>query len=384
MSIKNWWGGIALLLISGSALASTSAGVDVVNNVSVDYKVNSVDQTQINSGNCGAGTCTDTFRVDTKVDLTVGTNPATNVFSGSADQVLTFTVTNTGNSTKGVALSLVSGTDATDDEFNMNNLEIWIDNPSVGAIGSFDAANDTRYNAGSETTEGLVNAGDLVKDTGAITVFVVADSPTGRVAADTSKYTLVARTLNAGTAVNAAGTLTTQTGSNTKAVNDTMFADGAGTGGVTGVTDVALDGRYSNTGTYTVVAVGLVVTKTSAVTDDGIAGSPEYAIPGATITYSIRLENSSGTTAATDIVITDAIPAGTTFTGGSVDIDGNGDGDLLDAGDDTNVANGTNGANSGVGVAFTSPNLTVGQVGTGALTIAAGGVVIITFDVTID
>ncbi len=380
MSIKNWWGGIALLLISGAALASTSAGVDVVNNVTVDYKVNSVDQTQINSGNCGAGTCTDTFRVDTKVDLTVGTNPATNVFSGSADQVLTFTVTNTGNSTKGVALSLVSGTDATDDVFNMNNLEIWIDNPSVGAIGSFDAANDTRYNAGFETTEGLVNAGDLVKDSGAITVFVVADSPTGRVATDTSKYTLVARTLNAGTAVNAAGTLTTQTGSNTKTLNDTMFADGAGTGGVTGVTDVALDGRYSNTGTYTVVAVGLVVTKTSAVTDDGIAGSPEYAIPGATITYSIRLENSSGTTAATDIVITDAIPTGTTYVANSVDIDTNGDATP----EDTNVTDNSVAGVSGVGVAFASPNLTVGEVGGGVLDIAAGVTAVITFDVTID
>ncbi len=383
MSIKNWWGGVVLLLISGSALASTLAGVNIINNVTVDYKVNTVDQTQINSGNCTGGICTDTFKVDTKIDLTVGTNPATTVFSGSTNRVLTFTVTNTGNSTKGVALSLVSGTDATDDQFNMNNVRIYIDNTGAGSVGSFDVANDILY-TGATFADNLINAGDLVKDGGAITVFVVADSPTGRFAGDTSKYALVARTLNSGAAVNAAGTLTTATGSNGKLLNDTMFADGAGSGGVTGVTDVALDGRYSNTGTYTVEAVGLVVTKTSVVTDDGIAGSPEYAIPGATITYSIRLENSSGTTAATDIVIADGIPAGTTYVANSVDIDMNGNG-VINAGvDDTNVTDGSNGANSGVGVAFASPNLTVGKVGTGALTIAAGGVVIITFDVTIN
>lgn len=46
------------------------------------------------------------------------------------------------------------------------------------------------------------------------------------------------------------------------------------------------------------------------------------AVVGDTLTYTIKLDNSTGTADATNVIFTDAVPAGTTFVAGSVTVDG--------------------------------------------------------------
>ncbi|MEH6637785.1 MAG: DUF11 domain-containing protein [Porticoccaceae bacterium] len=360
-------GGVLLTLgMVGGAFAAisteTASGEVVSNTASVVYTVGTVVQDAVPSD-------PDVFWVDTKVDLLVTNTADATVIPGSEDQVLIFTVLNEGNATQGVALSVEEP--ATED-FNVTSYLIYIDNPDAGTVGSFDVANDILYTPGTS-----VNAADLDPYTlgdEVITVFVVSEIPSTAVDADTADVILIAQALDAGTTVGASGTATTESATNTVLGVDVIFADGIGTrsGGA------VEDGYHSDTGTYTVATATVTVTKSSVVTDDGLTGPTgvEFAVPGAIVTYTITIANTS-TTTALEVVISDAIPADVTYVANSVDID---DGTNTD----TDVADGATGTTTGVGVAFADPNLTVGEVGTGVLDLTASQTVIITFDVTIN
>lgn len=304
-------GCISLLTPLASAWAAgTAANTPVSNQATLDYQVGGVGQPQILSdddGIPGNGQNPTVFVVDNRVDLTM-TGGTRSVTPGSTGQILVFSVSNTGNATQGYALDLATGLNATDDQFDMTGVTVYLDNNKDGLVDG----GDTVYvpNAGNRIADVPANSGAA----STIQVLVVADTPLTATNGQTARYTLKAKTLNAGTT-----TETTATpGADNPAVVDVVLADGNAGAGVGGATDGLQDGDFLATGTYTVQDATLAITKSVAVISDPINGvTNPKAIPGATVRYSIAITN-SGPVAATNVVLTDTIPTNTDFLVGSV------------------------------------------------------------------
>jgi uncharacterized repeat protein (TIGR01451 family) len=80
----------------------------------------------------------------------------------------------------------------------------------------------------------------------------------------------------------------------------------------------ASGGRAADTGTYIVSSVMVDIVKTATVLDPYGGSAP---VPGAVITYALVV-SVSGTGTAEGLVITDPIPANTTYGPGSLTLDG--------------------------------------------------------------
>ena len=344
---------LTLLLLAGgtqTALAvGTQSGLTISNRATVDYQVGGVGQTQLFSSTDGLtpdGSDPTTFVVDNRVDLTVANLDGGTVFvaPGSLDRVLTFLVTNTGNTTQSYSFSVVNGLL---NDIPMGFVEIWMDTSGDGSFG----AGDTQYFAAGD-------AGDLdpngVTDT--MTVFIVADTPLlpFAVDGDVDDYNLLATTLDVGSAL-----VTVDTAINTPGGVEVVFADGIGP---VDPDQVNPDGTHSAAGSYTVGSAVLTVTKTAVVLD---AFGTDFAIPGATVTYTILVTNTGGTD-ATSVVISDAIPVNSTYVLGSITLNTAVQTDLSDAPIDESEF-------SGGSVIVTVPTLP-----------ATVGTATITFQVTID
>jgi len=329
-------GVMTLLMPSQVMAAGTASGTDITNSATLDYQVSGVNQTQITSN-------TTTFKVDNKVDLTVAEVGSANVVPGSNDQVLVFSVTNTGNTLQGYSLDTTA--DVTD-EFDMTSVRIYLD---VNGDGLLDVG-DSLYTLGT-------NIADIAAD-GSIQVLVVADTPLTPTNGHTAVYNLIATTLDAGT--------TTITTNDSGDVDDPLvvqvvWADGVGTD------DAATDGKHSADAIYSVASADLAVTKTQAVESDPINGTTNpKAIPGATVRYTITVVNSGGLD-ATSVELVDTTPINTTYLPGSITLDTVSKTDINDA-DEAD-----HGASNAGAVTVTIANL-ANTVGTA----------IITFDVTID
>lgn len=279
--------------------------------------------------------------VDNKVNLTVTNNGDATVLPDSSDQAIPFTVKNDGNTTQRYALAAINSAGII-----MDDVRIYLDNgtnPGVFDIG------DTLY----------VNAatfGDVVAD-GSLKVIIVADTPVGATSGQTSDYQLLATTVNAGSTI-----VTTQTtGPNTDGV-DVVFADIDGPASA----DDTRDGKHSDVGTYTVNLLSLNLSKSVTISWDpyNLFTNPK-AIPGAKLIYSI-VTTVTGEGTAADVVITDPIPAKSTYTTGTLKLNGS----AL-----------TDGADLDVGSVLGSPKTVT--VGLGDLT-KTSPVQTITFEVTID
>jgi len=336
-----------LLVVSTGAYAGgTAPGTDINNQATLNYKVGATDQPAVTSdGDTGTpGNQVTTFKVDRKVDLTVVSNGGVAVIPNSDDQVLPFTLTNTGNDTHGYLLSTIAGLDATDDDFDMNSVRIFIDN---GIIGTYEPGTDTLYTTGT-------NVGDLAVDA-SIDLLVVANTPGTAADTETSLYHLLAQAANAGTTTPAAEAV----GADDPTVVDTAFAEAAGSAGAG--TDDALDGKHSASGTYTVQSATVTITKSSQVTDDGFgtAAPNAKAIPGATVTYTLTIVNSGAATASSLVLTDDLQVADVTYDDPSVTFSAN-----------------CNGANT---ESFASPTLTI-NVGT----VTSGSTCTLTYTVTIN
>jgi len=267
---------LTLLLLTGgiqTALAlGTPSSTVISNQATVNYQVGGVGQAPILSDDA-AGPGATTFVVDNIVNLTVSdqSGGTVTVNQGSLDRVITFSVTNTGNTLQGYQLSVVNGATA----IPMGAVEIWLD---TDLDGFYNALNDTLYVGGT-------NAGDLDPNTATplvdsvMTVFIVADTPLAAVDATVDNYNLLATTLDAGTT-----TVTTADGDgDDPTLVEVVFADGQDTVG----------------------SASLTVTKSAVALD---TFGTDYAIPGATVTYTIDVLN-SGTADADSIVITDDVSA---------------------------------------------------------------------------
>jgi uncharacterized repeat protein (TIGR01451 family) len=266
------------VLLQQTALAvGTGAGTDISNTATVDYAIGG-SSNSVNSN-------TVTFRVDEKLDVNLAWQDGANVIVNSPDnnQVLSYLLTNTGNGNDSYNLSVQNS--LTGDQFNPVFVDIYLD---ANANGIFESGIDTLYVPGSNDP---VLAADA-----SLAVFVRNNIPGGLNSGDlgNSRLTVTSTTLSGapGTALANAGD------NNTTAV--------VGTSGATG----------SVIGTYEINGTNVSLVK-SVVISDPLGGN--QPMPGATMTYQIDV-SITGPGTATGVVITDPIPANTTYTTGTLNL----------------------------------------------------------------
>lgn len=283
---------VVALGASPAFAAGTTAGSTITNTVSLNYQVGGVAQTAISAS--------DTFTVDRKVNLTVAQDGTgtTSVSPGQTAAVTAFLVTNTSNAPLDFALAatqLSGGTSANGgtDDFDVTNVKIYEDTNNNGV-----------YNPGTDT---LITYLDQVSADAIKRVFVVADVPLGRVSGDVAGVRLTATAAEA-TAAGSLGAIVTQTsGANTAGV-DTVFADTNANGNTAG------DGIHFAADDYTVLAAALTATKTSKIISDPVNNTTNpKMIPGAVVEYCIAIANAAGGATATNVAVSDTLPAQETF-----------------------------------------------------------------------
>lgn len=355
----------AVLLLAGVQQAhavGTAQGTSVANTATVDYTVGGVNQPDVTSN-------TATFLVDRRINLTVAEVGAlyTDVTPGSTAQVLTFTVTNSTNGTQDFRfLTTNDATGATDPFGGTDDFD-----PTPPILVFVDSNANGTYEAGTDTAIFL----DEIPADATRTVFVVANIPLGQATNNTAGITLTGVAANAGTA-GALGLDATQTaGADTPGVVDTVFGD------VAGDTDAARDGRHSDDDAYRVQTAAITVTKTATVISDPFNGATNpKAIPGAVIEYCLQVANAAGGVIATNVVVSDPVPANTTFVAASIFAGGTVTGGVCNA-------DGTAEDDNNTGADETDPNggnITAGTVSTTVPSVAAGVTTTSRFRVTIN
>ncbi|MFK7897921.1 MAG: hypothetical protein AB8G23_18960 [Myxococcota bacterium] len=299
-------GVLAIALLCGSAAnaVGTGAGIDISNTATATFSVGGTPFTEDSD--------TEVIRVAEVLDvevtlLTVTSNPnnEVTVAPGDTDQVLTFSVTNTGNGSDEYSLSAISGPGLNlsgTDTFDPTVVDIYFDDGTTPGV--FDAG-DTRYDPGTDDPTILAD--------GFITIHVLNNIDAGAVDGDLGDSQLVV-TSN-GLALFPGGSV----------AGDSVAAAGDNSGDlVLGNTEATGDAF----GTYLVSTLEFNFNKTSAVLN-GFGNSEP--IPGSIVTYTLTAEvTGSGT--ATGVVITDDVPANTTYVAESMTLNGGGQTDALDSG----------------------------------------------------
>ncbi len=285
-----------------SAATGTQAGLTINNTASVSYSVGGVAQAPATSN-------TATFVVDRRANVMVAEvgGAATLVTFGQANQVTTFTVTNTTNAVQDFrlfALNTAIGVQTQlgrTDTFGVNNIRVFVD---VDGNGTYDAGTDTATFIDELAPEATK------------TVFVVADIPASGPAGAIAGVELTAVVAAGGAGGTLGGDLI-QSLLDTPGQVDTVFADGAG------YADLVRDGRFSAGDEYNVTGATAQVTKTALVISDPFNGliAPK-AIPGAVVEYCIQVKN-IGFQPLTGVTVADNIPANTTYLAGSTYVGGN-------------------------------------------------------------
>ncbi len=297
-------------LLGGSALAATTlaapafaqsqtaSGTTVNNQASVSYDVGG--STQSVSSNVAS------FVVDKKVNLAVAEvgGAVTQTAIGATAQVTTFTVTNLTNATQDFRLDpdqqTVSIPLLGSDNFNVTNMHAYVDSNGNGT-----------YDAGIDTATYI----DELAPDASVTVFIVADIP-NTPGADTAIVSL--------NVVAAAGGAPNTLGADLIA-SSTLVPDSAGTVEIvfadgSGPLDLARNGQARAFDAYHISTAVVTLAKTSRVVSDPInfLANP-HAIPGATVEYCMTINN-AGPGTATNLTVTDNVPANTTFVPGSIQV----------------------------------------------------------------
>lgn len=343
---------VLLSLFAGVQVAhatGTTAGTSVSNTATVNYNVGGVAQAPITSAPTS-------FLVDNRIDLTVSEvgGAATTVVPGQTAAVLTYTVSNTGNSPEGYQLSasnLANGTTlfGRTDSVDFAGLQVFVDGNANGT-----------YESGTDTA---TNINTLAKDA-TVTVFVVVNIPNGAANAQVANVRLQARAAAPGT--NGATLETETAGADTAAV-DIVFAD------------AGRDATQTADDQYFVQSAALAISKTSSVVSDPFNGTTQpKAIPGAVIEYVVTIQN-TGAVAAGGISVTDTLDANLTFVQGAYT--GSTDVEVQNGATTRYVAEqGADG--NGDGVNRSGQTLTVNP--TVAISVAAGATATVRFRATIN
>ena len=259
----------------------TLAGTDITNVATFSYVIDgsAITQTSLPT----------TFTVAEIIDarLTWQDVASVAVTPGSSDQVLTFLLSNIGNGDESFSLSAQSGTAVLGGDFDPALTGIFFDTNGNGIYD--DSGADVQYNGSNQP---------LLAPDSTATLFLVNAIPAGATNGQIGNSEL---TVTSDTGTGAAGTKLA----------------GAGDGGLDAIIG-ASGGTSAITGSYVVSAITVVIDKTAAVIDDPFGGTDPLS--GATIRYTITV-TVSGSGTATSLVITDPIPADTTYKAGTLQLD---------------------------------------------------------------
>lgn len=309
---------LALGTVRNAQAAGTAAGTDISNTATLDYQVGGNAQPTKTSN-------TLTFKVDRKINLTVARTDASivSVSPGQNGAVLTFTVTNNGNSAQDFSLQAIAEAAATADPFGgaiADNLD------ASSAAVYVESGGSAGYQAAQDTATSI---GNLAAD-GVKTVYIVLNIPNTALDTNVAVYGLRATARELGGAA-----ITETVGADTAGTMDTVFADAAGSD------DSARDAAHSARSAVKVASAQLSITKSSAVISDPTNNTTNpKAIPGAVVEYTITIANAAGAgAAATNISTSDSL---------------NGE---ITAG---HIAFNTNAYAAGKGIQVTAPNINAG------------------------
>jgi uncharacterized repeat protein (TIGR01451 family) len=270
----------ALCLLPAAAPATgTPACTEITNRATATYNIG--DAVFVQESNPATTT------VARLIDVNVVWQDAAEVVvaPGDTNRVLTFLVTNTGNADDALSLAGLSALGG--DDFDPLLRDIYLD---ADGDGIWDPVADVRYLPG-------INDPVLEAD-GSVVVFVFNDIPLG---------------LNDGALGNSelAVTSNTATGPPGTVLPGGSPCDADAVIGESG-------GHAADTGTYIVSSVSVAIAKSAAVSDPYGGSTP---MPGAMIRYSLSV-TVSGSGTAEDLVVTDPVPDGTTYSGGTLTLDG--------------------------------------------------------------
>ena len=273
----------ASLLLSASFGASAAhaagvvAGTQIANTATATYDSGSAS-VSIQSN-------TVTVRVDELLNVAVTSLSANPTAAAAGTTVLTYQVTNTGNGPESFDLTV-------DPAVSGNGF-----NPVVQSI-AYDTNGNGVYDPGTDVILAAGTPTPAIAPDNALTVFVLTTLPTTATDGQTGQVRLTA---------------TSTTGSGTPG---TVFAaQGAGGGDAVVGASTALDDALA-TEIARLAAVNL--TKSAVVLDPFGTLQP---VPGAVVTYSL-LATVSGAGTASNLNVTDVIPAGTTYQTGTLTLDG--------------------------------------------------------------
>jgi len=315
-----------------------AAGDTVTSVATVNYAIGGVP---------GAGNATASFVEDRRINFFITESDGGSsvpVISNMKKSVMQFTITNTGNTVQDFLLTAANT--------SPNPFAIPADNfdPLAGTIQVFVESGATPGYQLSEDTAVFID--ELVVNASRM-VYIVADMP-AQIIGDVSALALIAQVAEGGSvnvegaAINAdttgnvspAGVFsngttnmpagTANTISDSPLTMETVFNDPAGLNpediSADGVQDIAANGQHSDAGAYQIMSP-VNILKTVTVIDT-VGGADPHA--GATLRY--RLEVSvSGNTPVDNLIISDAIPANTTYTDGSLQLNGAAQTDANDA-----------------------------------------------------
>lgn len=291
-------GALAVLSLSQAHAAGTVAGTDITNVAEASFDGPDGSTLTVPSN-------TVVIVVDELLDVTVTSGDTADIptFPGATDEVLTFEVTNTGNGQE--AFQLTADVAVGGDDFDPNLQLIAID---TNGNGVYDPGTDVEYVAGS-------NDPDLAPDE-SVTVFVISTIPADRVDGDRSEVSLLAEAI---TGTGAPGTT----------------FDGQGQGG--GDAIVGTTGADDDDSGFLAVQQAEVTLVKSATVLDPFGG--DQAVPGSVITYNL-VASVTGTGTVENVIISDPIPASTTYLPSSLTLQTNALTDAADA--DAGSFDGTN------------------------------------------
>ena len=155
---------------------------------------------------------------------------------------------------------------------------------------------------GNDTFDGTETATaiEMLNPGYSVTVFIVSPTvPLTLVNANFANANLQAQTAVINT--NGATLVAASAGINDPTTVEIVFADAGN------------DATQAATDQFAIQSAALTVTKAQTVLDDGFGSASPRAIPNAVVEYTITVANSSTTTAADGLAISDPIPATTTF-----------------------------------------------------------------------
>ena len=270
------WMGIAY--IPAAHATGTLAGTDIENTATATYDTPtgpvSIDSNKV------------VINVDELLDVTVlNTDPGDVTTTPSAtNTVLKFRITNTGNGSEAFVLS--ADVNKSGDDFNPILSQIVIDTNNNGV---YDAGTDTVYIAGS-------NNPVLTPDQSQV-IFVLTNTPSTPVNGNRAEVVLTA---------------TAATGSGAPGTSFAGLGDGGGDA-VVGTTRATAE----DNGFLVVQAATLAFVKTATILDP-FGGS--RSVPGAIITYSL-VATVSGSGSLNNLVLSDPIPANTTYSVGTITLE---------------------------------------------------------------